>query len=556
MKNLLENGTRCLIVQTNFSTYSFWNYIKVCKIAGAKYPAAPLGLLTAAALLPQQWLFKLIDMNVEPLTTGHIEWADIVCIGGMLPQQQGMVALIDRVHRSGIPVVIGGPDPTSQPDLYQSADYIVKGEGEVTIPMFIEDLGKGCTGGEYHSDKLADMSEAVVPRFDLIRFKDYLHVGIQYSRGCPFNCEFCDIIELYGRGSRTKTPEQVLQELQTLYDLGYRGHVDFVDDNFIGNKKNVKTILPVIREWSAANKYPFYFSTESSLNLSDDENLMQMMKDIDFRFVFIGIETPDDKILELTNKRINKNRSVAKAVNKITSYGMIVNAGFIVGFDNETDQSCMAIINCIQESGICMAMVGKLFALPNTQLTRRLQREGRLLKTGSRLDNSFTDLDQTTSGLNFITTRPRIDVLRDYDKIIRTIYDPQHYYERILQTGLNLRPAMKHKPAMMKIVKNIKVFLKLSMKVGCNRITGWLYWKMLIKVIWHNPKALEATINLAAMFIHFHDQSRFILNLTGNEIKNLEQDREQQFSTLIIRQNEDLVQSFKTREVAEEKRAI
>ena len=188
------------------------------------------------------------------------------------------------------------------------------------------------------------MTKAVLPRFDLIRFQDYIQVGIQYSRGCPFNCEFCDIIEMYGHKSRTKTPEQIIRELQTLYDLGYRGHVDFVDDNFIGNKKNVKKILPVIREWCNAHKYPYYFSTESSINLADDENLLQMMKDVDFRFVFIGIETAEDEILKSANKKINVNRSIVKSVNKIYSYGMIVNAGFIIGFDTETDQTAQNMI--------------------------------------------------------------------------------------------------------------------------------------------------------------------------------------------------------------------
>ena len=209
MNNLLKKGTRCLIVQSKFSEFSYWNYVDICKITGAKYPAAPLGLLTVAALLPQQWDFKLVDANAESLLAEHFEWADIVCVGGMLPQQQSMLSIIDTAHQHDCPVVVGGPDPSSQPNLYQSADYLVQGEGEVTIPMFIQDLEKGCKSGEYKSDDMADMTEAVVPRFDLIRFQDYIQVGIQYSRGCPFNCEFCDIIELYGRKSRTKTQSSI-----------------------------------------------------------------------------------------------------------------------------------------------------------------------------------------------------------------------------------------------------------------------------------------------------------------------------------------------------------
>ncbi len=536
MKNLLEKGTKCLIVQSEFSAFSYWNYVEICKIAGAKYPAAPLGLITVAALLPQQWEFKLVDANVEPLLVEHFEWADIVCIGGMLPQQQNMISIIDKAHQHGCSVVVGGPDPSSQPILYQSADYLVQGEGEVTIPMFIQDLGKGCKSGEYKSDDMADMTKAVVPRYDLIRFQDYIQVGIQYCRGCPYNCEFCDVIELYGRKSRTKTPEQVIIELQTLYDLGYRGHIDFVDDNFIGNKKNVKKVLPVIREWSKENKYPFYFSTESSINLADDENLLQMMKDVDFRFVFLGIETPEDEILKLTNKTININRPIVKAVNKISSYGMIVNAGFIIGFDNETDQTAESMIQCIQDSGICMAMVGKLYALPETQLTRRLKREGRLFENSSTLRDNNTALDQTTSGLNFITSRPRLDVLKDYNQVIKYIYNPERYYERIRYTSLILKPVNKYNPGIVRVLKNVKVFLKICINVVFNKTTGWLYWKVLLTVIFKNPKAIEATVNLSAMFIHFYKQSKFIIDLSNDEIRSIENCGEEKYNQLMFQE--------------------
>jgi len=537
MKNLLEKGTRCLIVQSEFSKFSFWNYVDICKLVGAKYPAAPLGLMTAAALLPQQWEFKLVDANVEPLLNEHFNWADIVCTGGMLPQQQSVFSIINKAHQYGCPVVVGGPDPSSQPNLYQSADYLVQGEGEVTIPMFIQDLGNGSQSGEYKSDEKAEMTDAVVPRFDLIRFKDYIQVGIQYSRGCPFNCEFCDIIELYGRKSRTKTPEQIIKELQTLYNLGYRGHIDFVDDNFIGNKKNVRKVLPVIREWSEANSYPFYFSTESSINLADDENLLHMMQDVDFRFVFIGIETPEDEILKLINKTTNVNILTRKAVKKICSYGIIVNAGFIIGFDNETDQTAENMIKCIQDSGICMAMLGKLYALPNTQLTRRLKREGRLFGDGSTLRETNTDIDQMTSGLNFVTTRPRIDVLRDYIHVIKYIYEPRHYYERATYTGLHLQPDYKYSPTFGRKLKTAKAFLKLCVKVGLNKTTGWFYWKTLLTVILKNRRAIEMTVNLAAMFIHFYKQSKFIIEFTNHEIRSIERCGEEKYNQLMFQED-------------------
>ncbi|NOY07946.1 MAG: B12-binding domain-containing radical SAM protein [Spirochaetes bacterium] len=534
MKNLLEKGTRCLIVQSKFSEFSFWNYVDVCKIAGAKYPAAPLGLITVAALLPQQWEFRLVDENVELLLDEHFEWADIVCTGGMLPQQQGILSVIEKVHLHGCPVVVGGPDPSSQPDLYKSADFLILGEGEVTIPMFIKDLDRGVKGGEYKSTERADMTKAVVPRFDLIKFKDYLQMGIQYSRGCPFNCEFCDIIELYGRKSRTKTPEQIIKELEALFNLGYRGHIDFVDDNLIGNKKNVKRVLSVVREWSQANNYPFYFSTEASMNLIDDNELLQLMEDVDFRFVFLGIETPEENILKSINKKVNLNKSIVNAVKKISSYGMVVNGGFIIGFDNESDKTAENMIKCIQDSGISMAMVGKLYALPNTQLKRRLKIEGRLFENGSTLRDTSTQIDQMSSSLNFITSRLRADVLRDYVNVIKYIYDPGNYYKRVTYTGLNLKPANKYKPDIMRALKTMESFLKLCKKAGFNKTTGWLYWKMLFTVLLKNPKAIEAAVNLAAMYLHFNKQAEFSIELTNKEINNIESFGEDKYNKSMI----------------------
>ena len=530
MKNFLEGGTKCLIVQSEFSTFSFWNYVDVCKIVGAKYPAAPLGLITVAALLPQQWEFKLVDANVEPLRNEYFEWADIVCVGGMLVQQQGINSVIDKAHRYGRPVVVGGPDPSSQPNLYQSADYLVLGEGEISIPLFIQDLENSCKSGEYISTEKADMSKAVVPRYDLIRFKDYIQVGIQYSRGCPFNCEFCDIIELYGRKSRTKTSEQIIRELQNLYDLGYQGHIDFVDDNLIGNKNKIKRVLPAIKSWSEINNYPFYFSTESSINLAADDSLMKMMQDVDFRFIFIGIETPDDEILKMINKNMNVNIPVTQAVNKINSYGMIVNAGFIIGFDNETERTADNMIRCVQDSGICMAMLGMLYALPNTQLTKRLKKEGRLFKDNSTLREVNTEIDQMTSGLNFITARPRLEVLQDYIKVIKYIYEPKHYYERAIYTSLNLKPIAKHKPGIGRMLNRVGMFFKLCLKVGFNENTGWLYWKTLITVIFKNVRAFEATVNLAAMYIHFHKMSKFIIDSLNKEVKSIESCGEEKYN--------------------------
>ncbi|MBN1781229.1 B12-binding domain-containing radical SAM protein [bacterium] len=526
MKNYLLKDTKCLIIQSKFSAFSFWNYVDVCKMVGAKYPAAPLGLLTVAALLPQQWIFKLVDANIEPLLDEHLQWADIVCVGGMLPQQSSILAIIDQAHQFDRPVVVGGPDPTSQPEVYLSADYLVLGEGEVTIPMFIADLEKGRSRGQYQSEEKADMTRAVIPRFDLIRFQDYLQIGIQYSRGCPFQCEFCNIVELFGRYPRTKTQEQVLRELQTLYDLGHRGHIDIVDDNFIGNKRSVKKLLPAIKKWSGSHKHPFYFSTECSINLADDENLMQMMKDVDFRYVFIGIETPEETALIMTNKTANVNKPVGTTIKKIYSYGMIVNAGFIMGFDHESDRIAENMIACIRDSGISMAMLGMLYALPDTRLSRRLIKEGRLFEDSSSLRDDQIKIDQTSSGLNFITKRPRIDILRDFLRVESVIYDPKNYFKRVTDTALLLKWIPKHRPGFLKSLKTGLAFLKLSRQLGKSRSTAWPYYKMVFKVLINNPGAIEPAVNLSAMFIHFHKQSQFIMQHITRDIETIEKSRQ------------------------------
>ena len=526
MINLLGKRTKCLIIHPKFSPYSFWNFVDVCKIVGAKYQAAPLGLMTVAALLPQEWELKLIDTNVGPLLEEHFEWADLVFTGGMLPQQIGILDIINLSHQKQRPVIVGGPDPTSQPNLYRSADYLVLGEGEITIPMLLNDLEKGCKSGEYVSSDFADMTKAVVPRFDLIKFNNYIHLNIQFTRGCPFYCEYCDVIELYGRKPRSKTPEQIIKELQAMYDLNYRGHIDIVDDNFIGNKKNVKTSLRAIKGWTEKNNYPFYFGIETSINLADDDELLQMMKDVDFRMVFIGIESPENDVLEKANKKINMNRSIVEATRKISSYGMVVNGGFIIGFDNETDQTVKKMIECIQESGICVAMFGLMYALPNTQLTKRLKLEGRLFEEFSIFTDSKTQIDQASSGLNFITVRPRIDILRDFVEVLKYIYEPEHYYERIIRTCKNIKIANKHGHNFVKTLKNLRSFARIVSQVGFNRTTGKLFWKMFFTVLLRNPKAIEWAVSLSAMFIHFYKHSKFIINLTNQQINYIDRNGE------------------------------
>ena len=467
-----------------------------------------------------------------------MQWADLVCIGGMLPQQDSMLALITRAHKLGAVVVVGGPDPTSQPDLYLEADFLVLGEGEITIPMFLEDLKKGAKGGKYVSPDRADMLHAVVPRYDLIRFADYIMIGLQFIRGCPFNCEVCDVIELYGRIPRFKTNEQVIKELQSLYDLGYRGHIDMVDDNFIGNKKKVKDLLREIIAWTKERKYPFYFTTEASVNLADDEELLQLMKDADFRYVFLGIETPDSETLALNNKNQNVNKSIEDAVRKIMEYGMVSNGGYILGFDSDRPQIADQMIDSIQETGICMAMIGLLYALPNTQLTRRLITEKRLFHAHSKSVSSG-DIDQMTSGLNFLTLTPRVEILNNYIRIIEAIFNPSNYYKRVIYTGLHVKTDYKHKPDFKTWLVYMRSFLRVCRKAGFSKATGLYYWKMFFTIIFRNPKGIEPAVNLAAMFIHFQKQKEYIVSVTRQMIVSIEKTGEDAFNAKMMGENRD-----------------
>ena len=311
--------------------------------------------------------------------------------------------------------------------------------------------------------------------------------------------------------------EQVILELQHLYDRVYRGHIDFVDDNFIGDKTSVRRLLTAIRIWSAAHNYPFYFSTEASINLAEDDGLLRMMEEVDFRYVFLGIETPENAVLEGINKRQNIDKSVLDAVKKINAYGMVVNAGFILGLDGETDATATNMISCIEDSGICMSMVGKLCALPNTRLTRRLREEGRLLE-----EDLQVEVDQTKDGLNFLTHRPRLDILRDYRRVLQHLYEPGNYYDRIMQTAHNLKRSPKHRPTLAAKLRMARSFLRLCRRAGFDRETGPLYWRMLAIVLVSNARAVETAANLAAMYVHFRRQSAFVLQLTDGEIERIE----------------------------------
>ncbi len=478
---------------------------------GAKYPASPLGLITMAALLPKDWDVDLVDLNARELEDSRIDEADLVFIGGMLPQQEEILRLVDRVHRRGKKAVVGGPDPTSQPERYRSADYLVLGEAEASLPLFLEDLERGASSGVYEAKERPDMSASPVPRFDLLNFSDYVMVGVQFTRGCPFNCEFCDIIELYGRVPRTKSPSQIVEELETLYRLGHRGHVDFVDDNFIGNRKRAKEILRAVLEWSRRRGHPFYFSTEASLNLAGEEEILSLMAELDFRYVFIGIESPDESILESAGKTANLRRDIPEDLRKIYRRGIVVNAGFILGFDDETDGIGARIVDLVRRGAICMAMVGLLYALPNTRLTRRLRKENRLFEDFDvRSQSSAVDVDQTTSGINFVTRRPRDRIIADFLFILDQLYSPGDYFDRCLALAKALRVKPKFKPPLRVLARNLRAFLGASVRLGLRPSTAFYWWRNLALVLFRRPSSLETLVNLMVMYLHFGKQAAFL----------------------------------------------
>jgi radical SAM superfamily enzyme YgiQ (UPF0313 family) len=507
-------------VSPRFSEYSYWNYREVCELFGARYPAAPLGLATVAALLPQEWEIRLLDLNVRKMDTALIDWADIVMAGGMIPQQRSLNSLIELCHWRGKRIAVGGQDPTSQPDVYATADFLVLDEGEMTIPKFLADLEAGATRGTYRSEEKPDVTLTPVPRFDLLDLTKYLHVGVQFSRGCPFNCEFCDIIELYGRKPRTKTPEQMLRELQCLHRLGYRGHVDFVDDNFIGNKKNVMAFLPELLIWSRERGFPFYFSTEATINLADDPRLLAMMEAVDFRYVFVGIETPDKDLLVRAQKKQNTRHPIVESVHRLYRHGMVVTAGFIVGFDGETRSAKESIVTCVEATGISMAMVGLLTALPNTQLTRRLAREGRLPER--YLLQRPEDVDQATSGLNFAPLRPCIEILEDYASIVRRLYSPKSYFDRVLLAAGLLRRQPKQLGSTRGRSKELGALAAVIWRLGFGRGTAWYFWRNLLRILGMRPKNFEAAVHLMALFLHFRQQTRFALDGLERRIARLQ----------------------------------
>ena len=515
---------KVLMIFPRFNTNSFWNYRATCELKGARYPAAPLGLITVAALLPQSWEVRLVNRNTETLGEADLEWADLVMTGGMLFQQPDTLRIIEMCRMRRKPVVVGGPDATSTPEIYNRANFQVLGEAEEIMKDFVAAWRSGAERGVFRAPMgQTDVTKSPTPRFDLLKLKDYLHVGIQFSRGCPFNCEFCDIIELYGRVPRTKSNEQVLAELDALYALGHRGHVDFVDDNLIGNKKALKKFLPDLQRWLNKRKFPFEFTTEASINLADDPELLRALSAANFFGIFVGIESPDTDTLVLMRKKQNTRRSLQESISRIYSAGIGVFAGFIVGFDSENASIADAMIECIEDTAIPVCAVGLLYALPATQLGRRLLREGRLF-SGYDGPSPEDEGDQCTAGLNFETKRSRRDVLADYRAVLDAVYDPAAYFGRVRRVGRMLKRGKRRLKAPLRyVLRDARGFGRLVWRLpNAGPGTARQFWMMALDCAIHNPRALPFLFMLSGLYLHYGPFSRQVIGQIDRQIEDID----------------------------------
>ncbi len=486
---------------------SFWSFEMAVKELGKKAFMPPLGLVTVASLLPQDWEFRLIDHNIEEVSENDWEWADLVLMSGMIAQKTDYLEQIREAKKRGKKVVVGGPYATSLPNdfLEAGADYLVLDEGEYTIPLFLKALEEGRESGIFRSKDKPDLSISVVPRYDLLKMNAYFVMAIQYSRGCPFKCEFCDIIILYGRKPRTKTSEQVKKELDLLMELGWRGGIFFVDDNFIGNKRTVKPFLEELILWQEENGYPFSFYTEASIDMAHDDELLKLMVYSKFSTVFIGIETPDTDSLKLTLKNQNMKVPMNESLQKIASHGIRIMGGFIIGFDGETKGAGDRVYQFAVDNAIPGVTFSMLQALPGTALWDRLKKTDRLLDTAN--------LNQTTL-LNFIPSRPIDDISSEYVETFWKLYDPKNYLTRVynhfrmvgkaeVHNDPEIRKALSNKHKTDKNLKGLIILIKIFVKQGIYRKTRVIFWKYLWLMWKHNRAGIGNYLSYAAFIEHF-----------------------------------------------------
>lgn len=482
---------KILLVYPEFPD-TFWSFKHALKFIHKKAVAPPLGLLTVAAMLPSDWKKRLVDLNVTSLTEDDLAWADYVFVSAMIVQRDSARALIARCKEAGVKVVAGGPLFTMEHEQFPDVAHFVLNEAELTLPLFLQDLANGCAKIVYTTTDFPDIHQTPAPLWQLASLKQYDTVSIQFSRGCPFNCDFCNVTTLLGHRPRVKTASQIIAELDSLYALGWRKGVFFVDDNFIGNKKQIKSeVLPALIEWRKG-KTGMPFSTEASINLADDAELLGLMTQAGFETVFVGIETPNEESLIECSKTQNKGRDLVECVKRLQRAGLQVQGGFIVGFDNDSPAIFQQQIDFIQKSGIVTAMVGILQAPPGTRLFERLKQEGRLVN-----EMSGDNVDGSTN----IIPRMGLGMLQEgYRKIFHQIYAPQFYYERVL-TFLR-----EYQPSEIKIHLELQYLLALGRSIyqlGIRGVERTHYWRLFFWTLFRRPRLFPLAITFAIFGFHF-----------------------------------------------------
>jgi len=482
---------------------TYWSMKYALRFIGKKASFPPLGLLTIAAMLPEDWNLTLVDMNVERLTEEAVAAADVVFVSAMIVQKESLDRVVRLCQRYGKTVVAGGPYPTSCHERIEGVDHFVLDEAEVTLAPFLADFAAGRAERVYRDAAKPDLALTPVPRFDLARRKKYSSMALQFSRGCPHSCEFCDIIELFGRKPRTKPPARFLAELTALYQEGWRGSLFVVDDNFIGNKREVLSLLPQVASWQQERDYPFTLFTEATLGLAEDERLMDLMVSAGFNMVFLGIETPDLCTLESVGKTQNLRSDMLAGVRRIQGKGMEVSGGFILGFDTDPEDIFDRQIDFIQKAGIPTAMVGLLTVLPGTRLGRRLQAEGRL--TENSAGNNTHDLR-----LNFVPKMDARTLLSGYKRVLAEIYRPERYFDRCLKL---LRSLKMHRTSHRRVkVTELRAFAFSLLRQTFSRYS-FAYWKFLVKGFFARPLMLAETVTMAVKGHHYFEMTRNVLEV-------------------------------------------
>lgn len=482
---------KILLVYPEFPD-TFWSFKHALKFVHKKSSSPPLGLLTVAAMLPGTWEKRLVDMNVQALSEKDLLWADMILISAMTVQRESANSLITQAHAAGKTIVAGGPLFTAEPDGFPEVDHLILNEAEITLPLFLSDLGFGRPQRVYQTDAYADISKTPVPMWELINLRYYDSLSLQFTRGCPFNCDFCNVTALLGHKMRMKTTQQLINELDKIYDLGWRRGIFIVDDNFIGNKKKLKQeVLPAMIEWRKGKK-GCRFVTEASVNLSDDDELIDLMVKAGFTQVFIGIETPDDLALAECSKSQNRNRDLVGSVKKLQQMGLQVMGGFIVGFDSDDETIFQRMIDFIQESGIVTAMVGLLQAPIGTQLYQRMLREG-------RIRNAYSG-DNVDGETNIVPKMNLALLKKGYRNILDSIYSAKGFYERVRTFLKDYNPV--HHPGILQWQEIAALFSSIF-EIGIKSKERWHYWKLFFWALFRHPRKFPLAITFTIYGYHF-----------------------------------------------------